>query len=234
VSLRPSPNRERLRRAVRQLGALLDEMVLVGGQLTELLVTDVAAVRPRPTDDVDVIVQVASRSAYHRLEEQLRTCDFHPDVSPGAPTCRFRSNDLLLDVMPVDPAVLGFGNRWYAHASDTAVPFDLGAGMLIRGASAPTFLAMKWTAYDDRGAPDLLGSHDVEDIIAVVAGRSSIVEETHLATKELRTFLARRTIAFLESPDAEDAIRGALPDAQLLPGLTDNVVGRFRSIGRLG
>jgi hypothetical protein len=44
----PSPNRELLLRVARRLGPVLDELVFVGGQVAELLVTDPAAVRVRP------------------------------------------------------------------------------------------------------------------------------------------------------------------------------------------
>jgi hypothetical protein len=55
-----SPNRPALVRIARALGPLRGEVVLVGGQVAELLVTDPAAVRVRPTDDVDVICEVAT------------------------------------------------------------------------------------------------------------------------------------------------------------------------------
>ena len=51
-----SPNRAVLERIARRLGPLLDEVVFVGGQVAELLVTDRAAVRIRATDDVDIVV----------------------------------------------------------------------------------------------------------------------------------------------------------------------------------
>jgi hypothetical protein len=56
-----SPNRDRLIRTARRLEPLLDQLAFVGGQMTELLVTDPAAVRPRPTDDV--VVAVSTKTA---------------------------------------------------------------------------------------------------------------------------------------------------------------------------
>jgi hypothetical protein len=41
--------------------------VFVGGQVAELLVTDASVVRMRPTEDVDVVVPVTTRQAYHHL-----------------------------------------------------------------------------------------------------------------------------------------------------------------------
>lgn len=53
---RLSPNRETLVQVANLLRPLLSEVVFVGGQVAELLVTDPAATGIRATDDVDVIV----------------------------------------------------------------------------------------------------------------------------------------------------------------------------------
>ena len=107
-----SLNRDRLVRTARVLKPLLGEFVFVGSQVAELLVTDAAAVRVRPTDDVDVVVSGTTRGAYHDLQMRLITLGFAPDQRSGAPICRMRTvDDLLLDVMPVDEAILGVSNR---------------------------------------------------------------------------------------------------------------------------
>ncbi len=59
------PNRDRLVQTARRLQPLLAEVVFVGGQMAELLVTDPGALGVRPTDDVDVIVGITTRGAYH-------------------------------------------------------------------------------------------------------------------------------------------------------------------------
>jgi hypothetical protein len=51
-ALRVGRVRERLLRTARRLEPLLFDVVFVGGQLVELLVSEPAAIRPRPTDDV--------------------------------------------------------------------------------------------------------------------------------------------------------------------------------------
>lgn len=112
-----SPNRERLVRTARRIRPLLTDVVFVGGQMVELLVTDPAAVRMRPTDDVDVVVPVTTRTAYRQLQQQLAELGFRPDMRDGAPICRVRtSDDLVLDAMPLDEEILGFSNRWYPLA----------------------------------------------------------------------------------------------------------------------
>ena len=56
----------------RHLGELRDKVVFVGGCATGLFITDPAVPEVRATQDVDVIVEVASRLDYCRLEEELR------------------------------------------------------------------------------------------------------------------------------------------------------------------
>jgi hypothetical protein len=69
-------NAELLRRAAEALGGLKDEVVFVGGALVELYITDPAAPRPRFTQDVDVVVEVATYAAWARMVERLRALGF--------------------------------------------------------------------------------------------------------------------------------------------------------------
>ena len=67
------PNVVLLERAAEQLGeALLEQLVFVGGAVAGVLVTDPAMPEIRPTQDVDVICSVITRSDYHQLGRQLR------------------------------------------------------------------------------------------------------------------------------------------------------------------
>ena len=111
--------KERLHFAASRLGELCDRMVFVGGAVRGLLITDPAVEGPRPTDDVDVIVEVASHVAYQKLAAELRDRGFCEDTRKGAPMCRYRHGPLILDVMPTHVA-LGSSNRWYPHALTTA------------------------------------------------------------------------------------------------------------------
>jgi hypothetical protein len=47
--------------------------VFVGGQVAELLVTDPAAVRVRPTDDVDVVVPITTRTSMRCVHESPKS-----------------------------------------------------------------------------------------------------------------------------------------------------------------
>ena len=67
--------------AASALGDLLDEVVFVGGATIELWITDAAAPPVRPTTDVDVVLGVATRSAFYEFEarSELRTRGFSED-----------------------------------------------------------------------------------------------------------------------------------------------------------
>ena len=226
-----NPNRDRLLRTARLLRPLNGELVFVGGQVAELLVTDPAAVRVRPTDDVDVVVPVTTRTAYHALQQQLMALGFTPDHRAGAPVCRMRTaDDLILDVMPLDEAILVFTNRWYAFALASATALTLERGLDVHIASAAAFLAMKWEAFASRGAADPMSSHDLEDLITVVAGRAGIVEDVSAAPEEIRVFIRERTAAFLAAEWAPAILEGNLPEARRVPGLVEAVARRFQQL----
>ena len=63
-----------------RLKRLLPEVVFVGCT-TGLLITDPAASPVRATDDVDVIVEVASYAEYARFSKRLRNLGFSEDSS---------------------------------------------------------------------------------------------------------------------------------------------------------
>jgi hypothetical protein len=85
------------------------------------------------TYDVDAIVQVTSLVAYHQLSEKLRECGFREDASDGAPICRWIAEGVMLDVMPTESHILGFGNRWYSLAAEHAESVRLPSGHEIMG-----------------------------------------------------------------------------------------------------
>lgn len=166
-----NPNLAILEIAVEALGDLSDSLVFVGGCATGLLLTRVRANQIRATKDVDVVTRVATIVEYHSVEARLSAKGFKPDTSPDAPICRWLKEGVTLDVMPSEPGVLSFHNRWYPLAVTTAQTVRLPSGREIKLIDAPTFIATKLEAFKGRGMGDFLVSHDIEDIITVVDGR---------------------------------------------------------------
>ena len=105
------------------------------------------------------------RAQFHRIESQVASRGFRRDPDSEV-ICRWvhRKSGIVFDLMPVDPAVFGFSNRWYPYAAETAEVRDLGGGLRTRCATAVAFVATKLEAFASRGAGDVLGSHDLEDI----------------------------------------------------------------------
>jgi hypothetical protein len=209
-------NVENLATAARLLGELADEVVFVGGAATGLLLTDPAAPDVRPTLDVDVVVEVASRTAYYRFEERLREHGFL-EAPEEEVICRWkhREGKIILDVMPTDEGILGFSNPWYLPAMRHAQTVEV-EGLTLRVISAPFFLGTKVVAFNSpgrKGSGDFMASHDLEDLITVLDGRPEVVDEVRQAPEDLRTFLASTFAAWLDLDDFLDGLPGLLhPD----------------------
>ena len=139
---------------------------------------------------------------------------------------------MKLDMMPIDPDVLGFSNRWYELAMQTAISVMLREGLSIRHVTSTCFVATKLVAFLDRGKGDYLTSHDLEDIISVVDGRSELVEELGRADSELREYVAEVFANLL----ANEGFLNALPGL-VLEGSPANrspvVLQRLRAIAQM-
>ena len=209
-----NPNLEQLTKTAMLLKPVLGELVFVGGAVTSLLVTDGAAGPPRPTLDVDAIVEVTSYAEYADFGDRLRELGLTEDMSEGAPVCRWVAGSAILDVMPLDAKILGFSNRWYRTAMDRATAVQLLDGIEIRVVTAPFFLATKIEAFKGRGKGDFFASHDLEDFVFVVDGRPEIVDEVANETPELIGYLRKEIARLLRTEAFIDALPAyLLPDA---------------------
>jgi hypothetical protein len=207
------PNRALFESVLDLLAPVLDELVFVGGCTTGVLVTDPAAAGIRPTKDVDAIVDIATYAEYAALSDRLRAVGLVEDTSDGAPLCRWRKGGLIVDVMPTREDILGFSNRWYALAIETAAHVDIGRHR-ARVVIPPVFIATKLVAFHSRGRDDVFASHDLEDIVTLVDGRPEIVGEVRHSHETVRTFIAAEISALLSDRDFAEALAGfLLPDA---------------------
>jgi len=118
-------------------------MVLVGGCATELLLTDKAAPEVRYTIDVDMLIEVVSLVEYYQTCKQLKDLGFYENQEV---ICRWEKNGLILDLMPTDEKILGFGNPWYHDAIKYKISTVLD-GMIVYHISAPYFIATKLEAF---------------------------------------------------------------------------------------
>lgn len=198
-----------------KLAQLPKPVVFVGGATTGLLVTDPASSPARATLDVDVILDVEHYTEYTNLvAPALRRLGAHEDDSDGAPLCRWLLDGVVIDVMPVDSSILGFTNRWYRRALDTARTHRLPDGTDIRVLDAPHFVATKIEAFWGRGGGDFFGSKDMEDILTLTDGRAELAGEIEATAPDLRAFLRDTFTKWLQNPDFRDAVLGFSQDRE--------------------
>lgn len=197
--------------AVEQLGELLKEVVFVGGATVELWITDDTAPEFRPTDDIDVVVEITTTKDYHRFETRIRKAGFEHDLESGV-ICRFKEPEsgLLLDVMPTEASILGFENRWQAEAFPHAVESPLPSGRTIAAIPPPFLLATKLEAFKTRGELDFYGSRDFGDVVALIDGREELPGEVGEAPEALREYVADQIEALSRHPVFDNGVEGAL------------------------
>jgi predicted nucleotidyltransferase len=222
--------RARIAHVANKLDHLLDEVVFVGGAVVELLVTDPAAKSFRPTLDIDTVIELTSRAEYYSLEDDLRRLGFVQQFGEDLPICRWYIDSIPVDFMPDIPEILGFTNRWYHDAVANSISFDLDDKARIRIISGPYFLASKIEAFLGRGNGDYLTSPDIEDIIALVDGRASIVEEVEDCPSDLTDYLSARLRVFTSNEQFIDSIPGHLLPDEASQGRIPLVLERITAI----
>lgn len=196
--------------AAELLGPVLDEVVFIGGATVHLWLTEPGAPPARATEDVDVICEVATRAEYYRLGERLRERGL--EEAAGEPIlCRWRSAEprLVLDVMPTDPAILGFSNPWYEEAISSAVSIALDSGAEILATTPVLLVATKLCAWNGRGGGDLLRSLDVHDVLTLFDGRPELTDEVAAAPTTLSTYIQSELTELRAEPYFDYAVEGA-------------------------
>ncbi|AOS44375.1 hypothetical protein Verru16b_01437 [Lacunisphaera limnophila] len=209
----PTPNLGALRAVADRLDGLELSYAFVGGSVVNLLLDDPAFAPARPTDDVDVIVEVVADKRYSELEARIRALGFNHDMREGAPLCRWVLGNLTVDIMPTDGAEIGLNTTWFKEALATATEQEF-SHTRLKLVSPAAFLATKYVAFVDRGYGDYYASHDLEDFITVVDGREGIVADIDRAPAELRKYLVTAVRALLAVPAFDEALPGQIPPDQ--------------------
>ncbi len=210
----PDPNLPLLEDAVQKLAPFLDEIVFVGGVTLGLLITDEAAAPIRGTTDVDVIAEIVTYADYIAFSERLREAGFTED---DGLTCRWHNGALTLDVLALNKEVLGFTNTWYEPALRHSSTVNLPGGHAIRVITAPFFLGTKMEAFKGRGRMDFQASHDLEDFIAIIEGRDTLLQEISESPQDLQDYLADAAKSLLAESRFLDVLPGFVLDSERVP-----------------
>lgn len=186
----PAVNTELLFSVLDRLEQLDQRFIIVGGAIVGLLVDQPELIEFRPTKDVDILVEVASRIEYSQLEEKLRALGLRNDLSEDAPLCRWIVNQTVkLDVLPLETRILGFSSEWFKEAWKHALQIRL-EERIIHTISPVYLIATKLAAFTNRGNQDFWMSHDLEDLITVIDGRENIVDEIRHSKANVRQYIS--------------------------------------------
>jgi predicted nucleotidyltransferase len=199
-------NLDTVARVAEGLQELRYEMVFIGGAVISLYTDDVAAEEIRPTQDVDLTINLGS--GYYELVKmnaRLSELGFNP-TSEGKSICRYQFDKIDVDIMPASDSVIGPSNRWYLPGFENLIQYTLDNGFTINLLSAPYFLATKFEAFKDRGNNDYRGSADFEDIIYVLDNRTTIVDEILAADDDVINFLQEELALILKSASADEIL----------------------------
>lgn len=197
----------RLKVVANALGTWKEKVIFVGGATVSLYATRPEAMSIRPTDDIDVVVELVSLGEFYDLQDHLLKLGFKNDMNSKI-ISRFLIQGLKVDFIPTNPSVLGFSNKWYRPGVKTSISYDLNNSTTIRIFTAPYFIASKMEAFKTRGEGDLYASHDLEDIISILDNRDSIEEELINSDSKVRKYLKDEFAALLRQRSFEEALLG--------------------------
>lgn len=189
------------------LDSLRDVVVFVGGA-TVSMYADRIAEEVRPTDDIDILIELWAYKEYAAIEEQLRKIGFVNDQESGF-ICRNKIHGITVDIMATGEDVLGFSNRWYPDGYKNAHYYKIDDEHTVRIFSAPYFIATKLEAFKSPNRKDNnngLYSSDFEDIVFVLENRSSVWEELYKAPTDLKEYLQDEFRQLLKNPLFEEWI----------------------------
>lgn len=188
------------------LSDLRHQVVFVGGTVAALYTTD-EGVDIRPTVDVDCVVNVATMIAYYAFMDMLRARGFADCTDQDAPLRRLVHGGIRVDVMPSVDTAMGPTNRWYADAMRVSAEYDAD-GIGVRAITPIYFIATKLEAFRGRGGGDYMASHDLEDLLAVLAALPSVRDEIASARDGVALAVRQELAEMVSVEEFVDAVPG--------------------------
>lgn len=178
----------RIKAVANALDSLKEKVVFIGGA-TVSLYANRPVLEIRPTDDVDIIIEILNYRERAQLEEKLRKIGFSNDMDLGI-VCRYKIHGIVVDIMPTNDPSIGFSNRWYQEGFENSVDYTIDEHCSVKILDAPYFIATKIEAFKGRGKNDGRTSQDFEDIIFILENRETIWPELNETEGAIRTYLA--------------------------------------------
>jgi predicted nucleotidyltransferase len=201
-------NRGVIRKIALALGPLNEHVVFVGGATVGLYIDDPAAEDVRPTKDVDISLSIATLGELEAIREDLTRKGFKQS-SEDHVICRFRYEDIKVDVMNTKAVGWAPANPWFAPGFARCETIDI-EDQHVQILPLPYFLASKFTAFEGRGSQEPRTSHDLEDIIYVFDNRTDIVEQLTAAPEDVKPYLIAQFQNIVSNRQMQEAIFGNL------------------------
>lgn len=201
-------NKEATKKVANALGDLNETVVYVGGAMVSLYIDDPAAEDIRPTKDIDLTFQVGSYAKLEELRQELTDRGFTQSAEDKV-NCRFRFEDLKVDVMATAAVGWAPSNPWFKAGFGKAVPIPLD-DLTIRILPLPYFLATKMAAFFDRGLKDVYASPDLEDIVYLFNYTTTIDREVIKADEKVKAYLQASLTRLLQDKKIVSAMEGHL------------------------
>jgi predicted nucleotidyltransferase len=197
-------NRKVIQKVANALGDLNNQVIYVGGATVSLYCNDPAADDVRPTKDIDISIKVASLAHLEEIREELVKRGFKQTADLDV-ICRFKLDDILVDVMATKPVGWAPGNPWFEEGFNNLQKIDID-GTIIQIMPLTYFLASKFTAHLDRGGTDPRFSHDFEDITYILDNRIDWHKIIKEETGNVKTFLLQQLQEIKENHKLQEAI----------------------------
>lgn len=201
-------NRGIIKKIALALGEINKQVIYVGGATVGLYINDPAADDVRPTKDVDISLSIATISELEKMREGLNEKGFIQTAEDGV-ICRFRYEDVKVDVMNTKAIGWAPANRWFASGFENRVQIEI-EGQAIYIIPLPYFIATKFVAYNSRGKNEPRTSHDFEDIVYVLDNCTDLVEQINTANEEVKLFLKSEFESILNDKVKQEAVAGNL------------------------
>lgn len=219
----------RIKVLAEALDKLKHNIVFVGGAVVELYCDDPARGESRPTDDVDIVIELINRGSHVKLEEELRRIGFRNDIDSKV-ICRYKYHDIVVDIMPTDDKILGFTNIWYKEGIKNCTLFGLDSGRNIQIFSICYFLASKLEALkSERHGKDYRFNSDFEDIIYIFDNRINIKDKILESEGDIKVYIQTAINALLKRPYIEEEISSNLGYSNI-PKRQDRILSIWKII----
>ena len=213
---------KRIREVAIRLDYLLKDVVFVGGSVVALYADDPAADEVRPTDDIDIVVGISTRVGFSLFEEKIRELGTQ-NVTDANFIGRYKINEIIVDVMPIEENILGFSNKWYKEGIEKSFLFEIDKD--IRLMPFHYFIASKIEAHNSRNKGDLRQSRDFEDIVYSFDNRIDPLIDVQQATDEIEIYLKEQIDNFLEDSNFHEGVY-----SHLNPGNASSRLKRIKGI----